>query len=320
MNLVSLFTMIDELFKLEQEDLIELRDFLEEIITENGEQTTKKDSQPQAEAKQIVYNQFFINLHNCPEQSSIKGGDVMVDKNEVDEEAVIPQESSTASEDENITKGGEKMADGIGISEQELEKIAKDGLITQEENEEDCVDHVDTDYEVDFCCFIQVPTNFDLPEDFNQDNVEFTFTTDKLSCCLEKKEVCCDVTWNEQTIQLTANAFVVKIVGSIEYIISLSGVEGDKGGQLDFEETEPVTLENEASACCLETVCLDNIVYLTLSEECEENPCDDVSLEDVEGKITKIEVIELDEVCPNVTRIFIKGEFDLEPAVEDEPV
>ncbi|MCK8826737.1 hypothetical protein MWH25_03130 [Natroniella acetigena] len=317
MNLINLFNIINQLFNLEQEDLIELKEFLEEMIVGNKEQVRTEVDTDSIKNDQIVYNQFFINLHNYPNQSPMEGGDVKENKTEIDKGVPISQKIDLKNHNQKIKKGGDKMVDESGISKQEIEKIAKEGLLAQNN---DCSNNneIPIDDTVEFCCFIEVPANFDIVEINDGRNYEFAFNVeDKLTCCLEKDTVECTVKVNCKTITLGVDVFIVKIVGCIEYIISISdAVEGDKGGRI-INPTVPAErqADEEVSICCTDTVCVNNIVGAVVrDDECNDDPCAGFNPLDVEGKIdvTETEVIEGPETeCPNVKLIKIKGEFQL---------
>ncbi|MCK8826738.1 hypothetical protein MWH25_03135 [Natroniella acetigena] len=209
------------------------------------------------------------------------------------------------------------MVDETGMNEEEIEKIAKEGLLAQNN---DCSNNneIPIDDTVEFCCFIEVPANFDIVEVNDGRNYEFAFNVeDKLTCCLEKDTVGCTVKVNDKSITLDVDVFIVKIVGCIEYIISISdAVEGDKGGRI-INPTVPAErqADEQVSICCTDTVCVNNIVGAVVDDdECKDDPCAGFDPLDVEGKIdvTETEVIEGPETeCPNVKLIKIKGEFQL---------
>ncbi|WP_408955244.1 hypothetical protein [Natroniella sp. ANB-PHB2] len=323
MNLVNLFTMINELFKLEQEDLIELKEFLEEMIVDNKEEVRTEVAADSIRNDQVVYNQFFINLHKCPKQSSMKGGDEKEDKTEINKDVSIAKKIDLKNYNQEIMRGGEKMVDQIGISEKELEEIAKEGLSTQSNG---CSNNNEFPIEdtVDFCCFIQVPANFDIRTGAlrNPNNYRFAFNVDnKLSCCLEKDTVNCTVKVNCNEFTVPINLYTVKMVGCIEYMISIrNAVEGDQGGRINPDGVQP---GERVDISCTGSLPVNNIVGAVRADECDSDPCADFNPLAVEGKIdvTDTEVIEKPG-CPNVRLVKVKGQFQLpsDPCNDEPPI
>ena len=144
----------------------------------------------------------------------------------------------------------------MSLKENGIIKLKGCGCFPDDECEFDPINDINN--EVKFCCVTTIPDNLSFTPDLSKLAITYKFKN-KLRCCVEPYDFKC----NLGDIQCSTKICLVRLVGCIEYAVSVPKIEGDKiVDYINFKiEREGECLPPpKVYAGCADTVCVNNLV------------------------------------------------------------